>query len=249
MGFTFSHPALILPFRYLPKKYYSLSGLVIGSIVPDFEYFIRFDNDSSYSHTILGLFWFDLPLGVLIITFFHQVIRDFLINNLPDFLKLRLLTLDLVNWTNYFKDNWMIVIFSILLGSATHFLWDSFTSYNGYFVMHNPFLLMKTNLFGLEIYNYKIFKHTSSVLGGIILIHLLLKLPKNKLNDMKKNKYYWIILTILFCCCVLMKFILIHHYFSYNNMIKNLISCGLFSLTLTSLYYKTKRYLYQTKNR
>ena len=33
MGFTFSHPALIFPFNYLPKKYYSLNGLVVGSIL------------------------------------------------------------------------------------------------------------------------------------------------------------------------------------------------------------------------
>ncbi|WP_113654854.1 DUF4184 family protein, partial [Pedobacter namyangjuensis] len=30
MPFTFSHPAIVLPLTYLPKKWFSLTGLVIG---------------------------------------------------------------------------------------------------------------------------------------------------------------------------------------------------------------------------
>lgn len=103
MGFTFSHPALILPFRYLPKKYYSLSGLVIGSIVPDFEYFLRFDNNSLFGHTLLGLFWFDLPLALLILLFYHQVVRNLMVANLPHFRKTRLSNINQVNWPVYLK--------------------------------------------------------------------------------------------------------------------------------------------------
>ncbi|WP_240482010.1 DUF4184 family protein [Flavobacterium psychrophilum] len=39
MPFTFSHPAIILPLRYLPRQWFSLTGLIIGSLTPDFEYF------------------------------------------------------------------------------------------------------------------------------------------------------------------------------------------------------------------
>ena len=41
MPFTFSHPAAVLPLRLLPRHWFSLTGLVIGSMVPDFEYFLR----------------------------------------------------------------------------------------------------------------------------------------------------------------------------------------------------------------
>lgn len=41
MPFTFSHPAIILPLSYLPKKWFSLTGLIIGSLIPDFEYLLE----------------------------------------------------------------------------------------------------------------------------------------------------------------------------------------------------------------
>jgi hypothetical protein len=41
MPFTFAHPAIVLPLKHLPKRWYSLTGLIIGSMTPDFEYFIR----------------------------------------------------------------------------------------------------------------------------------------------------------------------------------------------------------------
>ncbi|MEB0248571.1 DUF4184 family protein, partial [Mucilaginibacter sp. 5B2] len=61
MPFTISHPAVILPLNYLPKRFISLTALVVGSLTPDFEYFIRMKVQSDYSHTLPGLFWFDLP--------------------------------------------------------------------------------------------------------------------------------------------------------------------------------------------
>ncbi len=51
MPFTFSHPAIILPLKYLPQNWFSLTGLIIGSLTRDFEYFIRMKVRSNYSHT------------------------------------------------------------------------------------------------------------------------------------------------------------------------------------------------------
>ncbi|MEG1227787.1 MAG: DUF4184 family protein, partial [Flavobacterium sp.] len=41
----------MLPLQFLNKKWFSLTGLVIGSMIPDFEYFIRMRIQSIYSHT------------------------------------------------------------------------------------------------------------------------------------------------------------------------------------------------------
>ena len=122
MGFTFSHPALIFPFRLLPRKIYSLNGLIVGSMIPDLEYFIRFDNKSTFSHSVKGLFLFDLPCGILILILFHQLIRNLLINNLPNFLKVRLNRFKQVNWLSYLKKNWIVVVYSIFIGELTYFI-------------------------------------------------------------------------------------------------------------------------------
>lgn len=84
MPFTFSHPAIILPLKKLPKKYISMTGLIVGSITPDFEYFLRMK--SKYSHTISGILWYDLPMGIFLAFIFHNLIKEALINNMPLFL-------------------------------------------------------------------------------------------------------------------------------------------------------------------
>ena len=122
MPFTFSHPAIVLPLSYLPQRWFSLTGLVVGSVTPDFEYFLHMRIQSDYSHTIDGLFWFDLPLGVLLAFAFHNIVRDMLFDNLPTTLKFRLLTFKQFDWNSLFKKNWPVVLISILVGKHTSFL-------------------------------------------------------------------------------------------------------------------------------
>ncbi len=132
MPFTFSHPAIVLPLYRLVRRWVSLTGLIVGSIVPDFEYFIRMGTPSIYSHTFKALFWFNLPLGLLLCFLFHNVVRNALFSHLPYILHRRLSNFKRFNWNKYFRKNWHIVIISILVGAATHLLWDKFTHENGY---------------------------------------------------------------------------------------------------------------------
>ena len=41
MPFTFSHPAIVLPLVRKSGHWFSATGLIIGSLTPDFEYFMR----------------------------------------------------------------------------------------------------------------------------------------------------------------------------------------------------------------
>ena len=140
MPFTFSHPAIVLPVTYLPKKWYSLSGLIVGSMTPDFEYFIRMKDYSKYSHTWKGLFWFDVPLGLILIFIFHNVVRDILIEYLPFSLNIRFSSFSKFNWNKYFQRNIIVVLISLIVGIASHIFWDSFTHSGGYFFETIPFL-------------------------------------------------------------------------------------------------------------
>jgi hypothetical protein len=241
MGFTFSHPALILPMRYLPRNMYSMNGLIVGSMIPDFEYFIRLDNGSSSSHTFWGLLFFDLPAALIILTLYHQFMRTSLINNLPAFLKLRLQAYLHFDWLNYLKKNWAIVFCSILIGACTHLFWDSFTSGNGYFVTRNPVLETQLTIFNTPFYVYKIIKHLSSLIGSIILFILLIRLPKQHPQHPKSdhsNTYYWLFHTLLALIIFLFQIALYSHSGSLNGLIKKIVSSGLFSILLISIGYK-----------
>ena len=238
MGFTFSHPALIVPFRYLPNKYYSVSGLVIGSMIPDFEYFIRFGSISNYSHTFGGIFWFDLPLAFLVLYLFHELVRNPLINNSPDFIRFRLWRFGQFNWPNYLKHHLFITTISVLIGIATHLFWDSWTSGSGYFVEKYDVFLEPIHIGNSTVLVYQISKNLSSLLGAVVVYYQLLLLPKSAPPFTKKNNYYWLIFFAFLTVIVLVQYVLGFHVRTYTGLVKKMLSSGLSALILVSLIFR-----------
>src|SRR5688572_23357716 len=116
MPFTLAHPAIVLPLSSLPKRWVSMTGLIIGSMSPDFEYFLRMKIKSNYSHTLAGMFWFDIPITILLAFIFHLIIRDQFIENSPRFLFNRLSGFMDFDWPKHFKANFFIVIISCITG-------------------------------------------------------------------------------------------------------------------------------------
>ncbi len=235
MPFTFSHPAIILPLSYLPKRWISLTALVVGSMTPDFEYFLRMKVQSIYSHTITGIFWFDLPLGIIITFVFHTMVRNALFLNLPKQIKTRLLAYQTFDWTNYFRYNWFVVIISLLIGIASHLFWDSFTHNHGYFVEIIPSLKNKVNLFNLQIPIFKILQHSSSLVGGLLIILTIKKLPVSRIENAKINYKYWLILTIIALTIILFRFLTGLEYYEYGAVIISSISATLIGLIFSPI--------------
>lgn len=117
MPFTFSQPAIALPLRYLPKRWVSVTSLIIGSMVPDFEYFIRMKVESIYSHTWSGLFWFDLPLGLVLMFVYQVLVKDRIILHLPMVLNRRFSRFRGVDKEGSFLQYFIVVALSILVGA------------------------------------------------------------------------------------------------------------------------------------
>ena len=240
MPFTFSHPAIVLPLTFLPRKWFSLTGLVIGSLTPDFEYFLRMRIKSNYSHTIDGLFWFDLPLGLLLAFLFHNIVRDRLFDNLPKFLKSRFVTFKQFDWHGYFKPNWFVVAISILIGAASHIFWDSFTHDHGYFVQTIPALQKAVDFLGRQIPILKILQHSSTLLGGLVIAFAIYKLPTKKIENENINLKYWAILAGLTLTIITVRLLIGLEFKQYGNLIVTAISAGLISLTITPWLTRTK---------
>jgi len=235
MPFTFSHPAIVLPLTYLSNKWISMTGLVIGSLTPDFEYFFRMRIKSNYSHAIDGLFWFDLPLGILLAFIFHNIVRDSLINNLPTILNSRFSVFTNFDWNGHFRRNWFVVTISILSGAASHIFWDSFTHDHGYFVQNIPALQKSVDLLGRQIPILKILQHSSTLLGGLVIAYAVYKLPTIKTDKDNLNIRYWTIFTGLTMTIIAVKLLSGLELKQYGNVIVTAISAGLLSLVLTPL--------------
>lgn len=240
MPFTFSHPAIVLPLTFLPRQWFSLTGLVIGSLTPDFEYFLRMRVKSNYSHTIDGLFWFDLPLGLLLAFMFHNIVRDSLFDNMPTFLKSRFSTFKNFNWNSHFKKKWLVVTISILIGTASHIFWDSFTHEHGYFVQTIPALQSSVDFIGKQIPILKILQHSSTLLGGYVIVFAIYKIESNKTENENINLKYWAILAGLTLTIIMIRLLCGLDFKQYGNLIVTAISAGLISLTITPWLTRTK---------
>ena len=192
MPFTFSPPAAIVPLNYISKRWLSLTALVVGSIIPDFEYFIRMGVSSVYSHTWAGLFWYDLPLGLFTLLVFNLLIKDKLITRLPSGINVRFSQYQ-NGEPNYDLLYFVVAIISILIGAASHILWDSFTHPAGYFVKHHHLLKHKVFIANHSVAFYNMLQHISSVIGALILIYSIYKMPKGKRTnvDAGRTARYW----------------------------------------------------------
>jgi hypothetical protein len=233
--FTFSHPAIVLPF--LKNKKLSATALVIGSMSPDLEYFFRMKMQGDIGHTFLGVFLVDIPLGVLVAFLFHQIIKRPLIANLPDFIKERLYVLKESNWLNYFKSNIWIVIVSFILGIFSHIFWDSFTHINGYFVQRIHFL-------GGELYSipvYKIAQHLSSLIGMVLILFYIYKLPVRIEEHNKVNLKYWFSVIGIAVIILSIRFALGMTFKQIGSVVVSAISSMFLALTFAGLIFRNRK--------
>lgn len=199
MPFTFSHPAIVLPLSRLPINRISSTGLVIGSMAPDFEYFINMRMQREHGHSWGGLFYYDLPVTIISAFLFHLLVRDKLINSLPELLRIRFSKYTGNNWLAWVKKYWYVLIYSSLIGIFSHIFWDAFTHEHGYFVRRIPFLQQQSRIFMADIPNYHLNQIFSSLFGGFF-ISLVILLPLNKklnFHILWPKLSYWTIVIII----------------------------------------------------
>ena len=161
MPFTLAHPAAVLPFA---KTRLPLSALVIGSVVPDFEYMMRLEMRSEISHTITGIFTFCVPFGFLALLLFHHLLKKPLIGLMPGTVQARLSAIG-TPFAFAPVRRFFTILFCLALGAATHLAWDSFTHSDGAAVVRIH-ALSKSVLPAPHILPlYKILQHGSTLFG------------------------------------------------------------------------------------
>ena len=83
MAFTLAHPSAVI---FSKSKKFNLGGLILGSMAPDFIYFLLFSPSSNIGHTPFGFVFLNLPLCFLLNFLFYKYIQDFFIMTLPNFI-------------------------------------------------------------------------------------------------------------------------------------------------------------------
>lgn len=237
MPFTFAHPAIVIPFR----RYLSLTGLVIGSMSPDFEYFIKMKISNVHGHSLAGMFYYDLPISLIIALLFHNVIRDCLIANLPKSISGRLNQFLAFNWNEYFNNSYLKVTVSVLIGIFSHLFWDAFTHETGYFVESNEWLKSSIAFAAMNFPVYKVLQHLSTVVGGIFLSYCFLTLPKIAVNQRNDLKYWYSVFSIS-VVIMLIKMIYESFQIQIGNLIVTIIASIFLGILLSSVWFKRNYY-------
>ena len=240
MPFTFSHPAIVLPLTKYTGRHLSLTGLIIGSLTPDFEYFFRMKVESNFSHSIWGLFYFNLPVGLLLAFLFHNIIRNTLYDNLPLAFRNRLETFKTFNWNNYFRQSYFAVIVSILFGATSHLLWDSFTHIHGYSVEAISVLRQSLKVGGQSIPFYKLLQHFSSIIGGLFIAFAFYNLPTHQVTKQKISVQYWIVILSIIILVVFVRLAFKMEKNLLGELIVTTISAILIALTIAPSLTRNK---------
>lgn len=236
MPFTFAHPLAVLPL--LKKRYFSATGLIAGSIAPDFESFLRMKSSNEHSHTITGMFYFDLPLSLVIAILFQLVLKESLIANSPGFMQKRLAELRQLDFWNYLKRNYWIVLYSALVGSATHLVWDSFTHGGGALAKQIP--LMMTTKVPFQGAHYPLWytlQNISSILGLSIVLIYVFRLKPHVVQVSKPSWFFWLILPTVTSAAFYLRYTF-GEIMSFGNTVVALVSAFLAGLLITALLFR-----------
>ncbi len=246
MPFTFAHPAAVMPLTSKYSKYFDTSALILGSMAPDFEYFIRFKAMSTIGHSLKGFISLNMILVFIIAIVWDKYIKRALILSLTPILS-RYTYFMLYNnlRLSSLKDICRFII-SALIGMISHVFWDAFTHRGAYFVSRISLLSTKINILGLDLPLYKILQHTSTIIGFLIIIIYIYLAHRRQVYsipriNLSKKIMYW--LSTMLITLIVFGFRILYTMESlslayFGIYIVSLISSGLIGIIITSFAYK-----------
>lgn len=162
MPFTLAHPVAALPIWHASGRRLRLAALVIGSTAPDYEYFLRMQPGGTFGHTIPGLFLFCFPAAWLVLWLFDRFARRGVQALLPSGWQLPLAP-------GQHRHSALTTAGALLLGAASHVIWDAFTHKTGLGVMLLPVLAEPVSAGSWSVPWYKVLQHGSTALGVAVL--------------------------------------------------------------------------------
>jgi hypothetical protein len=174
MPFTISHAAAVLPFGRQLARWRLVSATVIGSMAPDFGWFMPWRPARFETHSADALLTFCLPVGLAGYWLFQRVIRRPVLELLPNAAYAR--------WQGSSEPadyrslkQWLLAGCGVLAGSITHLIWDAFTHEGARGVRLLPRLEDSTvQIGGHRLTGPHFLQDASSLIGLIVVVGIIL---------------------------------------------------------------------------
>lgn len=247
MPFTFSHPAIVLPFCKTKRIPVSATGLIIGSMIPDFEFLFMLRESPYIGHLWPGILLFNVPAAIAAAFIFHLFIRNSLILHLPQFLQRRFFKYLSFNWVQYFKQHYIVFLVCALLGVASHVFIDAFTHKSGFMAKPASFFEAEIKVLIFPLPVYFILQLLTSAIGGLYILWYVFKMPQQKnLQYNYRSLQYWLLYFVLVAAVLFTRFAITKKYNSHEDIIIAFFGSFLYALLFVSAVYyrKTKKILF-----
>lgn len=163
MPFTIAHTAAAAPLWRLTGRRLILSAVVVGSVAPDLEYLVHLDTHRTIGHTLPGLFLLCLPASLAVLAVWHRLVKRPLTALAGSGL---LPPVDLRPFPLMPASRFLAVCGSVLAGTLTHLLWDSFTHRDGFITTRVGFLMEAVG----RPHVYDLINYASSAVGVTLLL-------------------------------------------------------------------------------
>lgn len=238
MPFTFSHPAFILPLA--KNKKLPLQALVIGSMVPDFEFYFQLREVDHIGHNFLGFFVFDLPMGLMVLYLYNNFVSRYLRTIAPNTILWKCNTIAYKH-SSYKKNGFSINnLVALTIGILSHLILDLFTHHYSFINQYIPQLNYSVLLFGFSIKVHVVNQIFLSISGLIALSFVFFNTKPTATNKIELNisnllSFILIGFTILFC-----RLYFFNEYNNFWSIIVAIIGSLLYSLIINSVFYIIK---------
>src|SRR5215831_17989502 len=166
MPFTLSHAAAVIPFR---RTHLVPSALVMGCFAPDFSYLLSLSRRVPFSHTLAGMFLLDFPLAMVALWLFHTFMKQRMLMFVPNGFRQRIKA-SATGFSFWPAKHLALIVASILVGAATHLVWDAFTHNTSWLYQNWSFLRRPVELPHIgEMQMYKLLEYGSSAFGLVVV--------------------------------------------------------------------------------
>ena len=193
MPFTLSHPAAVALLSPLIRRArLPFAALVIGTMSPDFEFFLHLRPLARWSHSLAGLVTFCLPAGLLTVAMWELVAREPL-RHLLGFPPHPHQGPEGLGW-------WVRAGVGVVLGAATHLLWDGFT-HGGYWgVALIPGLRAPALSLGDRVIPwFNLLQHASTAVGGLGVLAWATREARRAgaLDVLARSAWRWLVIVAM----------------------------------------------------
>ncbi|QIO06842.1 DUF4184 family protein [Acinetobacter shaoyimingii] len=168
MPFTISHAVLAPPLAKLSKHFLPLSALAIGTMTPDlFRLFVS--SDYGLTHEWKGIIVPDLLIGLFFCLLWYALFRPVVFRTIGIKKPLN------INSFDQFCGFVLRICAALIVGIATHLIWDGLTHSDFRTFAFNDFLNQKIVLFGHEYVMHRILQISTSIIALPILFWMIIQ--------------------------------------------------------------------------